>query len=91
MNTFIYEDNLTNDGYDWFDVCYPIRTEMSKDDLIAYIILKAEEFKKENPKEDTFYPFGDKDYPASVSTFLAFNGVNFSKILTIEEWEGVKI
>ena len=99
MNTFIYEDRLSYDGDEWFDVCYPIKTEMSKDDLISHLQFKAEEFLEQNPwkypllypKEDIFYPFGNKDYPMSVSSFLRFKGINLAPLTPIEKWEGVTI
>lgn len=98
MNIFIYKDRLSYDGDEWFEVCYPIKTEMSKDDLISHLQFKAEEFLEQNvyylflyPKEDIFYPFGNKDYPMSVSSFLGFKGINLVPLTSVEKWEGVKI
>ena len=93
MNKFVYQDVLIVPGAELsYDVCYPIKTKMSFDDLIAYLQLQAETFKSENPKEDVFYPFGEKDYPMSASSFLGFRGINFKVILIpIEEWKGVTV
>ena len=92
MNKFIYEDTLSCDGYDWYDVCYPIETEMSKDDLISYLQLKAESFSKDNPKEDIFCPFGDDDYQMSVSSLLGLKSLNTRVIIfPIEQWKGITV
>lgn len=91
MNKFVYQDNLVVPGTEYdYDVCYPIETEMSLQDLIAFLQLKAEAFRKENPNEDIFYPFGGNFYQMSVSSLLSDVGLGFSaRLVPIENWKGV--
>lgn len=94
LNKFVYEDELDFSGNgETYDVCYPIETEMSLDELVAFIREKARKFKDENPDEDIFYPFGGNHYQMSAMTFLAeVGGYGYGRHLTpIEKWEGVKI
>jgi len=91
MAKFVYADTLIVPGTEeCYDVCYPIQTDMSLNDLIAFLQLKAEAFKNENPKVDIFYPFGGDYYQMSVSTLLSDIGLGYSAILIpIEDWKGV--
>lgn len=91
MAKFVYADTLIVEGTEHsYDVCYPIETDMSLDDLIAFLQLKAEAFKKENPKTDIFYPFGGDYYQMSVSTLLPDISLGYCAFLIpIEDWKGV--
>lgn len=91
MNKFVYQDTLLIPGTEHdYDVCYPIETDMSLEDLIAFLESKAEAFKAENPQEDIFYPFGGAYYQMSASTFLSELGLGYKAILIpIEDWKGV--
>ena len=91
MAKFVYADTLIVEGTEHsYDVCYPIETDMNLDDLIAFLQLKAEAFKKENPKTDIFYPFGGDYYQMSVTSLLSDIGLGYCALLIpIEDWKGV--
>lgn len=91
MAKYVYADTLVVEGTEHtYDVCYPIETDMTLEDLIILLQLRAEAFKAENPNIDIFYPFGGNYYQMSVSTLLSDMGIGYSALLVpIEDWKGV--
>ena len=98
MNTFIYE--ATHGGeYDNYDVCFPIRTEKTLDQLCEYLHEMAMNhirdcFDKDGSYEEIFYPFEDskleyKRYEILVS--LCSSKQIRIHLTPVDEWTGVKI
>lgn len=90
MNKYVYSDTLVVPGTEIdYEVCYPIESDMNLQDLIAYLQLKAESFKAENPNEDIFYPFGGAFYQMSAWSLLSDIGLGYKALLIpIEDWKG---
>ena len=97
MNTFIYE--ATHGGeYDNHEVCFPIITKKSLDELVMELHNQAmkfvsDEYDKGN-YEDVFYPFEDsklmyKRYGLLVSPCMDKSIASY--LTPIEKWEGAHI
>lgn len=98
MNSFIYEATHGSE-YDNYEVCFPIRTEKTLDELCEYLHEMAIKYIREcwdqyHSYEEIFYPFEDpgleyKRYEILVPLCSSKQIRNY--LTPIEKWKGAYI